>query len=195
MPSDSTDQVPVPSNDWIGEHYPRIHRAAWVMTGNVWEAEDLAQDTFVVALDRWEKFERRSSESTWLFGILIRLNQRRKRSLMRLRRRLQVHFDRHRHEQESLDPQHLLSQQQWRDSVWAEVAKLPKPQCDAVTLRYAEGLSYDEIAAIVGCPAGTAKTRVHHGIKRLQSNEELQPETERNLSVVGPAVNVASRSS
>ena len=61
---------------WIETHYPPIHRAAWWMTGNLIEADDLAQQTFVVALDRWHTFDGRSEPSTWLFGILLRLKSR-----------------------------------------------------------------------------------------------------------------------
>ncbi len=164
----SPDQVREPSNDWICRHYARIHRAAWVMTGDAWEAEDLAQETFAVALEKWKSFQGRSTDATWLFGILLKLRSRRERTLVRMKRRLQEYVDRNRNTKSSEDPQQALSEKRWKESVWASVARLPKPQRDAVTLRYAEGLSYDKIADIVGCPPGTAKTRVHHAIKRLR---------------------------
>ena len=40
------------------------------------------------------------------------------------------------------DPESNLAQQQWRESVWADVAALPSAQSIAVTLRFAEGMSY-----------------------------------------------------
>ena len=156
----------------IREFYPRIHRAAWLMTGDAWEAEDLAQETFVVALDRWKTFEGRSSESTWLYGILMRLQQRRRRSLARMRRRLMQYVERGGGEQRTIsqteDPSTMLAQSQWRESVWADVARLPAPQQTALTLRFAEEMSYEQIAETIGCAAGTAKSRVHHGLKRLR---------------------------
>ena len=177
-----------PSNEWVREHYPRIHRAAWMMTGDAWEAEDLAQQTFVVALERWHRFEGRAAESTWLYGILVKLRQRRFRTLARMQRRLREYVDR-RGDRESEDPQHVLSQQQWRESIWSDVARLPPAQRDAVTLRYAEGMSYEEVAKIVGCVPGTAKSRVHHGVKRLRemSSDLSQLQTPRSLSIQASA--------
>jgi RNA polymerase sigma-70 factor (ECF subfamily) len=159
-------------NDWICEHYSRIYRAAWLMTGRVAEAEDLAQETFVVALDRWASFEGRSSESTWLYGILIRLVQRRGRTLARMRRRWMQYAERNglisRSCRQAEDPQVELARRHWRESVWADVARLPASQRIAVTLRFAEEMSYQQIAETVGCATGTAKSRVHHGVKRLR---------------------------
>ncbi len=163
---------------WIRGHYPRIHRAAWLMTGDAWEAEDLAQETFVVALDRWKSFEGRSSDATWLYGILIRLHQRRSRSLARMRRRLLQYVQRsdavERTMSQTEDPQTVLARSQWQASVWADVARLPAAQQIAVTLRFAEGMPYAQIAEATGCAIGTAKTRVHHGLKRLRQQLDVE---------------------
>ena len=195
MPSSSLrSSEPTPSNEWIRRHYARIHRAAWVMTGDTWEAEDLAQETFVVALDRWDHFRGHSSEETWLFGILIRLRQRRGRMLARARRRLERYADQLVRCSDGEDPQRQLSQQQWRESIWAQVAKLPRRQRDAVTLRFAEGLSYEQIAKIVNCPPGTAKTRVHHGVRRLRLDSDSDQQLSFPENNLTPAVNATSRS-
>ena len=158
------------------------------MTGDASEAEDLAQETFVIAIEKWHAFQGRSSHSTWLYGILIRLRQKRFRSLARMRRRLEKYIERSDPPVVD-DPQIALSQSQWRESVWSAVAKLPVPQRDAVTLRYAEGLSYEQIAEVLGCACGTAKTRVHHGLKRLRNEDaqELQPPRDSSVANVIPA--------
>ena len=43
------------------EYFARIHRAALVMTGNPWDADDLAQETFLVLSGSAARFEGRSS--------------------------------------------------------------------------------------------------------------------------------------
>ncbi len=173
LPSDehSSDESfgPELSSDWIAAHYQRIHRAAWVMTGDVWEAEDLAQETFAVAVRRIGQFKNRSSMETWLYGILLNLRSRHKRTFARMRRRLLVYAQGESVQRECDDPQSIYLEKKWRESIWAKVAALPKPQRDAVSLRYAEGLSYEQIAAVVGCSSGTVKSRVHHGLKRLKN--------------------------
>lgn len=164
-----SEATSMPDDAWVADNYPRIHRAAWLVTGDRHEAEDLAQETFVVAIDRWNRFDGRSSRATWLFGILIRLNRRRSRSLSRLRRRIQEYIDR-KTLQPNPDPSTELAHQQWRESLWADVATLPPSQRDAVLLRFAEEMTYQQIAETLGCAEGTAKTRVHHGLKRLRQN-------------------------
>jgi RNA polymerase sigma-70 factor, ECF subfamily len=172
MPPEPAD-API-DDDWIREYYPRIHRAAWLMSGDPATAEDLAQETFIIALDRWHQFEGRSSASTWLCGILLHVHQRHGRTLARMRRRLMHYIDaRTSGGPASGDPQTELASKEWRQSIWALVAKLPRPQRDAVTLRFAENLTYEEIADTLGCSVGTAKTRVHHGIKRLRERTNL----------------------
>ena len=164
---DQREDCQFPDDSWVRAHYERIHRAAWMMTGDAWAAEDLAQEVFVVAIDKWERFDGRSSRATWLYGILIQLRRRRGRTLARLRRRLQTYADRNPTKEVS-DPATELAAKQWQESVWADVAKLTEAQRDAVTLRFAEEMSYDEIASALGCAVGTAKTRVHHALKRLK---------------------------
>ena len=161
------DNKPI-DDDWIREHYPRIHRAAWLMTGDAWEAEDLAQETFIVALDRWDSFRGQSARETWLYGILIRVSQRRNRSIVRMKRRLARYAELFISSNQYARVEQAAAQRQWNESVWADVARLPADQQVAVTLRFAQEMSYQQIADTVGCPLGTAKTRVHHGLKRLQ---------------------------
>ena len=147
------------SDAWIADVYPRIHRAAWAMTGNPSLADDLAQETFVTALDKWNSFHGRSSRLTWLHGILIRINRKQFRSLARFRRRIQSYWERN-GLQESEDGGNELAIREWNESVWSEVAKLPRPQAEAITLRFASEMTYQQIGDAVGCPEGTAKTRV-----------------------------------
>jgi RNA polymerase sigma-70 factor (ECF subfamily) len=56
------------------------------------------------------------------------------------------------------------------------VAGLPVAQAQAVTLRYSEGLSYQEIAAVLDCPVGTVKSRLHHALASLRDalGEEVE---------------------
>ena len=165
--SESRADPQFPDDEWVRAQYERIHRAAWMMTGDVWAAEDLAQQTFVVAIDKWDRFDGRSARETWLYGILIQLRRRHYRSLTRLRRRIENYAKRNPLSEAHI-PTDELAESQWRETVWADVARLPAAQRDAVTLRYAEEMSYEEIAETLKCAVGTAKTRVHHGLKRLR---------------------------
>lgn len=52
--------------------------------------------------------------------------------------------------------------------VVAALATLPEPQREALTLAYFGGYSQSEIAALVGAPLGTVKTRMRDGLSRLR---------------------------
>jgi hypothetical protein len=76
-----------------------------------------------------------------------------------------------------------MAAEQWRDSVLAVVARLPAEQRMALTLRFAEGMSYDEIGKAIDCASETAKSRVHHGLRKLR--ETLRSDVRESFSIEG----------
>ena len=163
----------------VENHYGRIHRAALVMTGSVWEADDLAQETFLQALRALPKFQGASRPQTWLYAILIKQHRRRLRSRDRRNRRVLRWFAWARTPPENEIPGAQLELEEWRQSVWRLVAELPEAQRHVLVLRYSEELSYEEIAHVLGCPVGTVKSRLHHAVAQLRRrvNEAEPPET------------------
>jgi RNA polymerase sigma-70 factor (ECF subfamily) len=151
----------------IEESYPRILRAALVLSGNRWDAEDLAQETFLEAIGAWGRFGRRSDVNTWLYSILLNLHRRRLRSARRRWQRWLRWFHRRPGNPGADSPDRRLQWDEWCRSLWAAVALLPEPQQHAVVLRYSEGLSYEQIAEVLRCPVGTVKSRLHHGLAAL----------------------------
>jgi RNA polymerase sigma-70 factor (ECF subfamily) len=62
----------------------------------------------------------------------------------------------------------------------ALVSELPVEMREIIVLRFAGGLSYDEIASALGCPPGSVASRLHRGLRRLGARLEAQgltPET------------------
>jgi len=53
--------------------------------------------------------------------------------------------------------------------------RIPTEQREILVLRYLEAMSYDEIAAVIGCPLGTVRSRIHHA--KLALRECLKRET------------------
>lgn len=162
---------------WIEEHYGRIHRSAWMLTGDAQEAEDLTQETFLRAIKHWPSFQGRSLVSTWLVSILLNVHRSQRRALGRAAARVQRWFDDpNRPQADVIDPAAILAAEQWKASIWSQVAALPVKQQHAILLRFDRGLSFEEIAKAQGCPVGSAKTRVHYALKKLRPNlsrEEL----------------------
>jgi RNA polymerase sigma-70 factor (ECF subfamily) len=153
----------------VERHYGRIHRAALVMTGNVWEADDLAQETFLQAMRSLRRFSGRSRVETWLYAILVNQHRRRLRTQARRERRQLRWLHWVWTPPPSEKPEQDMESEEWRQSVWRHVAELPEVQRHAMVLRYSEDLSYEEIAQVLGCPVGTVKSRLHHALATLRS--------------------------
>ncbi len=151
------------------EHFARIHRAALVMSGNPWDADDLAQETFLVFAAQADKFEGKSSVYTYLYGILLNLDRRERRRHGIKRRKLKVLWDNEpRQERTCPAAETRIEVTEWKKSLWAWVEKLPDGQRHVLVLRFSEGLRYDEIATVLDCPLGTVKSRIFHGLSTLR---------------------------
>ena len=164
----------------IASHYPRIRRAALVLSGgNAWDADDLAQETMLQAARGWRGFSGGSRLDTWLFAILLNLHRRRLRSVERGWRVWLGWFARRPAVDER--PERGLQAEEWRESLWSAVAELPEPQKQAVLLRYAEDFSYEAIAEVLGCPIGTVKSRLHHALAALEKKLVVREPAERQV--------------
>lgn len=151
------------------EYFARIHRAALVMTGNPWDADDLAQETFLVLAGQIDRYQGRSSIYTWLYGILLNLERRKRRREGTWRRKLRVLWGGDAGPPPAAaETECPVEVAEWQRSLWAQVAKLPEGQRQTLQLRFSEHLSYEEIAEVLECPVGTVKSRMHHALANLR---------------------------
>ncbi|HEX5105844.1 MAG TPA: RNA polymerase sigma factor [Pirellulaceae bacterium] len=164
------------------QYFARIQRAALVLCGNPWDADDLAQETFLVLARQGGKFEGRSSIYTWLYGILLNLDRRERRRYGMRRRKLRILWDNQPAGKELSPGANAAAEvAEWKKSLWARVAKLPDGQRQSLVLRFSEGLRYEEIAAVLECPLGTVKSRIFHGLAALRRVLEEEGEESQQL--------------
>lgn len=135
------------------------------------DAEDVAQEVFLVAYRRLPDFEGRSSLKTWLCGIALRVvgNYR------RTRRRRPEHPLTNDDPPMSLttpgpNPEQELMQQ--RNAAWLErgIERLPTSQRSVFVLFELEDLSMQEVAKLVGCPLSTAYGRLYEARATLRAH-------------------------
>lgn len=178
--------VPFDLQEISRQYFARVHRAALALVGNPWDADDLAQETFCVLAQQGAqngtRFEGRSSIYTYLYGVLLNLERRQRRRTGVARRKLHVlwgnELDQPREQPAAETP---IEVAEWKKSLWAYVAQLPDGQRQALVLRYSEGLPYDQIAEILGCPLGTVKSRIFHGLAALKRLLEEEGSTWKQL--------------
>lgn len=164
------------------QNFARIHRAALVLCGNPWDADDLAQETFLILARQGGNFQGRSSIYTWLYGILLNLDRRERRRYGMRRRKLHVLWDNQPADHGTTPGADAKAEvSEWKKSLWARVSRLPEGQRQALVLRFSEGLAYDEIAEVLECPLGTVKSRIFHGLAGLRRIMEEEGEESRQL--------------
>jgi RNA polymerase sigma-70 factor (ECF subfamily) len=127
--------------------------------GHWGDADDLAQEAFVTAWSRLDRFEGRSSFRTWVCGIAYRIARDAKRAHSRTQAR-----DADWLEVQSEDSQAPLED---RMALADAMAALPQDQRAAVALCLGEGFSHGEAADILRMPLGTVKSHVTRGRERL----------------------------
>ena len=165
------------------EHIDALYGFAIMLTRNPTEAQDLVQETYLRAVRAFGSLAADSNLKSWLFTIMRNawLNElRHSRSGPRF-----VEIDRQEEEGRmrwfdhlSADPYVLLVRKLEREEVRAAIESLPAPYREVVVLRDIEGFSYQQIAGILGCPAGTVMSRLGRAREKLrQSLSRWQAET------------------
>ena len=149
----------------VETHQHRIYGFALSLSGNPADADDIAQDAFIRAHKALAGYEperiRDLKVSAWLHRIALNVFRNRVRRKLRETVPLDSVAEPHAN---GLGPDEL-------HDLRAAVLRLPPRYREAVVLRHVQGFNYDEIADVLGVPAGTAKSDVHRALAILK--EEL----------------------
>lgn len=159
--ADATRQLPNAFKDDLISLVPRLRRYALSLTFDGSEADDLVQFTLLKAWEHRRRFQPGTSLVAWLFTILRNnfINGRRKRS----------------REVPDPDGAHaaILSEPARQDhtlrlrDLQAAISRLEPAHREALMLVAVDGLPYEAAATVIGCPAGTVKSRVSRARDRL----------------------------
>ena len=147
----------------VDRHHARMARYAFHLLGSEAEAEEAVQDAFVRAYRSLGTYAERERFGAWILRILV--NRCRTR-LVRERRREETAAAWCREAEQPFEPSERLA---LRDELAVALAQLPCEQREAVVLRYADELGYDEIASITGAGVSALKMRVKRGCERLRA--------------------------
>jgi len=130
------------------------------------QAEDVLQTVFVKVFEALPFFRLESSFLTWIYRVALNECKNRKR-----RRKLFVPISSETEEYQvdpGLAPDHQHAVQQASRLIHDAVMDLKPKYRAVVVLKYLEELSYEEIAAVLGCSQGTVATRLHRALAILE---------------------------
>lgn len=151
----------------VERHAPALARFAASLTSSIdrGQVNELVQDTFVRAFQSIAEFRGESSLRTWLFTIERRLLLDRRRA------------ERRRPEADEIDERDAATEYTALDSLVAgetetrirrALDRLSPMQRNVFMLRVTEGLSYKEIAGVVGTTEGAARVHYHNAMRAIK---------------------------
>jgi RNA polymerase sigma-70 factor (ECF subfamily) len=143
-----------------------VYSVALRYSGDPAIAQDIAQDTFLKLFSAVGSFRGDSNFDAWLYRMVVNSCFDQKRRTRRLTPLLDGILDALRTPEVSVLDEVLRAEMSAH--VKSVVDSLAPDQRMVVVLRYTQGLSYDEIAGILGCAAGTIASRLNRAHKVLQ---------------------------
>jgi RNA polymerase sigma-70 factor (ECF subfamily) len=170
------------------KYQDRIYRLIQRLVSSADVVDDLAQEVFIRAYSSLGDFKGESSLYTWLYKIALNLC----RNHYRTRGRRPVH--------EELDeadgasgmaaadgtPEDAAFRREFWEHLRQGLDELPAEQREAVVFCDLEGMSYEEMAEVMGVPIGTVRSRIFRGRRALQ--ERLGAFHAGNSNAVGRGV-------
>jgi RNA polymerase sigma-70 factor (ECF subfamily) len=143
----------------VNAHQQAVRGFLRRFTGHWADADDIAQEAFVTAWRRLDRFEGRSSFRSWVSGIGFRIARDARRAHGRAQKRDADWLN----EQDEGESAPLEERIALADAM----AALSEGERAAVALCLGEGFSHSEAAAILNLPLGTVKSHVTRGRERL----------------------------
>ncbi|HET7328995.1 MAG TPA: RNA polymerase sigma factor SigE [Nocardioidaceae bacterium] len=169
----------------VRTHSARVYRLAYRLTGNKHDAEDLTQEVFVRVFRSLNSYTPGTFEG-WLHRITTNL------FLDQARRKQRIRFDAlpedadQRMPGRSPAPEHALHDALFDSDVELALAALPADFRAAVVLCDVEGLTYEEISAVLGIKLGTVRSRIHRGRLMLRKALDHRAPADGRSRFAGP---------
>lgn len=138
------------------------------------DIDEAAAEVFAAVFRSIARFEGRAALGTWVYCIATRV-------IPRVRHRLRSGASQEgcgvpdsRADEHQATPLQMSEQKETRKRLWEAVARLDERSAMAVELHYRRGMSMEEIAGVLQCPAGTVKTLLFRARAQLKGILSLQ---------------------
>ena len=162
----------------IEQYQFRLFRYLVYITGDRTRAEDFFQETWIRVLERGHQYDGKSRFEGWLFTIARNLvidwqRQRKMQSLDALTAPDQAHPLQVEDERATSALDAVLNTEQ-DAQVQDAMSQIPAVYREVLLLRFQEELQIEEIAAVLGAPPSTVKSRLYRGLEALRTSLEAR---------------------
>ena len=152
-------------DDYIRQYGKRLYGLCMILCASSFDADDLYQETWLRAVDKYAQYDTAREFEPWLTRICVNLYRNRLRRF----RRSPV-FDGFRSSEEKEFAMGAVPEQEKTDysSLYQAVDQLPEKLRTTVILFYFEDMDTETTAEVLGIPAGTVKSRLNKARKLLR---------------------------
>lgn len=155
---------------FVDAYRHRLVRFLFLQLGSLQDAEDVAQESFLSAYRKLNRFEGRSSFYTWLHKIAHNLAIDRQRSKDYRNHRNQVSLTDHEMmgASEVENPAKQAESEETKAMIHQALMQIDEERRQVVVLRDLQGMDYSDIAEVLSIPIGTVRSRIHRARLELR---------------------------
>jgi RNA polymerase sigma-70 factor (ECF subfamily) len=157
----------------VGLYRSRLRYFLQKIVGEAPDAEDLLQDVWLEVFKGISKLSDPGAFRTWLYQVA------RHRAFHALKKRRQLPRQLEGVDPPSKEEGEVNFSAEEAEKVHAALGRLKPHQSEPLLLRFIEGMSYEEIAQVIGCPLGTVRSRIYYAKQTLRRILERMGEDER----------------
>jgi RNA polymerase sigma factor (sigma-70 family) len=151
---------------WYRANHSRLLNAMTVLCGTLDEASEVVDEASARCLQRWDAGKPLDDPTAWTYRVAVNLARRRAWRQGRERSALEM-----------LNLPASVSIAEPAVELWREVARLPRRQRTAVSLRYLGGLTEAQVAEAMGVAAGTVAATLSAARRRLAARLHIDEES------------------
>ena len=141
------------------------------LCGNLEQAEDLAQESFLRLYERGQRYREEGKLQAYLYRIATNLYRSQMRSEQRWQRLGFIFFSSNGNHSQAVQQDRIL-QEELGQKLSAALLHIPLRYRTPLVLAFVEGWTHRQIADLMRCQEGTVKSRIHRGRKLLQTRLE-----------------------
>ena len=171
----------------VDKYQKQVHALVWRKIGDFHIAEEITQDTFLIAYQKLSTLKKSQSFSSWLYVIatsLCRAWFRKKYRREQLRQGTDTtHPENATYSEYVVEENERIATETQRDVVKKLLAKLGESERTVVTLHYFGEMSCSEIGAFLGISTNTVKSRLRRAQQRLRKEETMIREVLDNYQI------------